>query len=395
MGKRVLLLNASHNDIRLLLALRKLGCYVITSGNNPSLPGHKMSDKYIQADYSDKDLMLSIARKERIDAVCPCGNDFGVTTAAYVAEKLKLPGHDSYEAALVLHHKDKFCDFAQSLDLPMPWAIRFANLERAYQWADNCHQFPFIVKPADLSAGNGVGKAERLSGLKSAIGKAFAASRTGNIVIAQYIDGPQFGFCSYLVDRRVRALATNGEHSFINPWRVEADTFPGEGISPYRSGLVKAIEKMAAELRLVDGIFHMQARVANGKVYILECMRRVLGNIYGLPAQCHNEGFNWDYWEAAAKCGFSLAGFPREVKESGFWAYRALIAPKNGEYISFHVPESMKPYLHKIWMLKKPGEKIERHMSDPIGFLFFSFDTAERMREIILERQAEIEAHMD
>ena len=52
--KRVLLLNAGHNDERLLRALKKLGCYVITTGNRPELPGHLMADEYIYGDYTDK-----------------------------------------------------------------------------------------------------------------------------------------------------------------------------------------------------------------------------------------------------------------------------------------------------------------------------------------------------
>ena len=93
--KKALLLCASHNDLGLIRALKKLGYYIIVTGNIPGQIGQKYADKYIKADYSDKELILEIAKREKIDAICQCCNDFGVYTAAYVAEKLNLPGYDS------------------------------------------------------------------------------------------------------------------------------------------------------------------------------------------------------------------------------------------------------------------------------------------------------------
>ena len=51
---KVLLLCGSHNDLGLIRALRKLGAYIILTGNVCGLPGQRYADIYIQADYSDK-----------------------------------------------------------------------------------------------------------------------------------------------------------------------------------------------------------------------------------------------------------------------------------------------------------------------------------------------------
>ena len=98
---KALLLCASHNDLGLVGALRKLGYEILVTGNVPGQPGEKYADQYIQMDYSDKEAILRLARKEKIDVICQCCNDFGVYTAAYVAEKLGLPGYDSYETTLM------------------------------------------------------------------------------------------------------------------------------------------------------------------------------------------------------------------------------------------------------------------------------------------------------
>ncbi|MFZ3130348.1 MAG: carboxylate--amine ligase, partial [Desulfosporosinus sp.] len=135
--KRVLMLNASHNDWRAIKALKELGYYVITTGNRPNLSGHKLADEYICEDYSDKEKILKLAGRLKLDAICASCNDFGVLTAAYVAEKLDLPGHDTYENAQILHHKDRFKDFAREHGIRTPLAESFDDVDAATEWVKN------------------------------------------------------------------------------------------------------------------------------------------------------------------------------------------------------------------------------------------------------------------
>ena len=86
--KKLLILNGSHSEITLIQAAKQLGYYVITSGNNPQLMGHKYADEYIPADYSDKEKILQLVKENGIDRIVSCANDFGVITASYVAEKM-------------------------------------------------------------------------------------------------------------------------------------------------------------------------------------------------------------------------------------------------------------------------------------------------------------------
>ena len=155
--KKVLLLCASHNDLGLVRGLRRLGYYILAIGNIPGLPGEKEVDEYIQMDYSEKERVLELAREQKIDAICQCCNDFGVYTAAYVAEKLGLPGYDSYETTLLLHNKDRFKVFARENDVCIPEFCCFTEEAEAIDWLEQRKHMTWIVKPADASAGNGIG----------------------------------------------------------------------------------------------------------------------------------------------------------------------------------------------------------------------------------------------
>ena len=392
--KRVLLLNAGHNDERLLRALKKLGCYLITTGNRPELPGHRMADEYIYGDYTDKDAMLSLAKEKHVDAVCPCCNDFGVITAAYVSEKLGFAGQDDYETTLTIHDKSRFKEFAYKLGgIRTPVATAFDDLDTALRWASNADGFPLIVKPVDLSAGNGIRRADTVPELRQCICEAFERSRIKKIVAEPFIEGTQHGFCTYLISGKVAGVCTNNEYSVINPYRVEVDTFPADDEMLVRDDLIGQIERIAGALKLSDGIFHLQYILKDGKAHILECMRRVLGNLYSIPAEGLGEGFDWDYWEVRAKCGFGTADFPEKVAENGFWAYRALISDRNGVYEGLEVPDEIKKHVYCERMLSAPGHMITNHGSEPLGFLFMRFDTAAEMYDIMIRRYGDIRIH--
>ena len=265
--KKALLLCASHNDLGLIRALRKLGYYILVTGNMQGLPGEKYADEYIQADYSDKELILKIAQENKIDAICQCCNDFGVYTAAYVAEQLELPGYDSYETTLTLHNKDRFKEFAGKYGIQTPQSYAFQAVEEALKWAETA-DYPLIVKPTDCSAGNGVKKILCREEAKEAIEEAFIKSRQGKIVIERFVSGSQHGFCTFLYNQKVAAYASNNEYSVMNPYRVEIDTFPADNCHKVSGILIAQIEKMASVLNLKDGIFHLPLYMAGLLQYL-------------------------------------------------------------------------------------------------------------------------------
>ncbi len=380
---KVLLLCASHNDLGLVYALRKLGYEIIVTGSIPGLIGEKYADVYIKADYSRKETILEIAQKEKIDAICACCNDYGVYTAAYVAEKLGLLGYDSYETTRILHNKDKFKEFAKKNHIISPWTEAFESYDAAVDFLKNV-PFPVIVKPTDASAGNGIEKIDSFDRGEKALQAAFEKSRIGKIVIEEFIEGTQHGFCTFLINQKVVAVCSNNEYSFINPYRVEIDTYPADNYEKVSAQIIAQIEKIASLLRLKDGIFHLQYIYKDGIPQIIEVMRRVIGNMYFVPGNLLT-GLNWEYWEARARCGLSCEGFPQYVYQEGFYAYKTILGSKNGEIESINIPSKYRKYLVRKCILKEKGDRITHYESEPVGFLFFMFSSQEEMNQILIK----------
>lgn len=382
--KKALLLCTSHNDLGSIRALRKLGYYIVATGNREDSPGEKWVDKYRKADYSDQELILSIACEEQIDVICQCCNDYGVYTAAYVAEQLGLPGYDSYETTLILHNKDRFKKFAGEHNILTPVSVSFED-ERTAGEAVETMEFPLIVKPVDASAGNGIARISGPEEKEKAIKGAFEKSKAKRIVIEPYIEGTQHGFCTFLVNQKVVACCTNNEYSIINPYRVEIDTFPADNWKDVYPVLVEQIEKMARLLSLKDGIFHLQYIYQDGKPWIIEVMRRVLGNMYSVPANMLT-GTDWDYWETRARCGMDCSGIPRNTVQEGYFAYKAIMADTEGKIKQIKIPESYSKYVFEQFFVHKEGDVITDHKKDPVGFLFMMFSGQEEMKSVLTEQ---------
>lgn len=390
---RILILQAGFNELGVISQLKKEGHYVIAIGNQPGLIGQQYVDEYYCQDYSQKDEVLQFMKEKKIDCICACCNDTAVLTSVYVAEKMGLQGYDSYESAEIIAHKNLFKRFARDNGIYTLPAEEFDRVEDAEEYIRTGIKYPIIVKPVDLSGGKGVARCDDEYEALEAVNNAFKMSRQKNIVIEPFILGTQHGFCTFLKDKKVIACCSNDEYSVVNPYRVEIDIFPASNIDKYQNILISQVEKMAELLDLSDGIFHLQYMESNGKVYILEAMRRIIGNMYSIPATkaC---GFDWDCWEARASIGESCLEAPKAMKKRGYYAYRAIIAPRNGVIKEIKIDESLEKYIFQRIILEKTGNIVENYKGSTLGIIFFEFQSNEEMKRVLLDEYNKIRVEM-
>lgn len=180
------------------------------------------------------------------------------------------------------------------------------------------------------------------------------------------------------------AICTNNEYSIVNPYRVEIDTFPATNYEKYQDIIIEQVEKIAHVLDLKDGIFHLQYMVCDDKPWILEVMRRTIGNMYHVPGNELNS-INWEYWEAKARCGMDCSDFPKTVVQEGFWAYKTILASKNGVVKDIIIPKEYEKYIFEQIILIHPGESVSNYMTQPVGLLFMMFSSEEEMMNVLVE----------
>lgn len=377
--KKLLVLNGSHSDIPLIQAGKKLGYYVITSGNRPELIGHSYADQYICGDFSKPEEMYEIFKDEGLDAVCSCANDFGIITAAYLSEKLGLPGHDSYETTLTLHHKDRFKRFSKEHHICTPLAQYYDALDKAIAGGKG-QLYPVIVKPIDLTGGKGVETAWDESQYVSAVKNAMKMSPLSRIVVEPFIEGTQHSFSTFLVHGKVAAYFSDNEYSYLNPYLVSTSAGPATDVGLVEEILIREAEKIANILKLKDGVFHYQYLLSKGKPHIIEITRRCSGDMYPTPVE-HALGIPWAEWIVRAECGLNCEEFPTNCKEQSFGGRHCIMGEKNGAVKEIYISPELQENIYDKFMWFKPGMNITNYMVDKLGILFLEYSNEDEMKE--------------
>lgn len=276
--KRLLLLGGGHAEIPLIKAAQALGYYVITTGNAREGLGHPFADKNVFEDFSNKDAMLELARREKVEAVCSGCNDFALLSTVYACEKLGLPGHDSYATSLQIHHKDRYRALAERLNIPTPRAVSVKNRAEF----DALHlTFPVIVKPIDLTGGKGIHRAANYEEAVKAYEDAVSRTREDHVVVEDFVTGTNHGFSAMLVKGKVAFYFADNEQYFVNKYMVSGASTPSTTSERGLQLLCEYSERIAAELNLVDGILHIQyIERDDGIPVIIEICRRPPGDLY-------------------------------------------------------------------------------------------------------------------
>ena len=150
------MLGGSMQQIPIIKKAKEQGIYVITCDYAPENPGHKFADEYHNVSTTYLDGVLELAKGLDIDGIVAYASDPAAPTAAYVAEKLGLPGNP-YESVKICTQKDLFRKFLKDHGFNCPVAEGYTSYEDALADIDK-FRVPVMVKPVDSSGSKGVVK---------------------------------------------------------------------------------------------------------------------------------------------------------------------------------------------------------------------------------------------
>ena len=377
--KKMLLLGGSHAEIPLIQAAHELGWYVITTGNNRDGLGHPYADKTVFADFSDKNAMLELAQAEGVQAVCSGCNDFALLSTAYVCEKLGLPGHDSYATSLEIHHKDKYRALATRLGIPTPKAITvLTNKTDEFESTITQLTFPIIVKPVDLTGGKGIHRAASPEEALIAYKDACTRTRQDHIVVEEFVQGSNHGFSAMLVKGKVAFAFADNEQYYINQYLVSGANTPSTTATAGLTKLKDYCERVARELKLIDGILHIQyIEKDDDTPVIIEICRRPPGDLY-IKFVKYATGVDYPKFIVMAETGENISHII-DAPTRGFWLRHCIMSDCEGTVrdVTF-APEIQRNIVEKfLW--HKPGDRINDILTYKAGIVFFKFDSLEEM----------------
>ena len=280
--KKLLVIGAGFLQNFVIQKAVSMGYETLTVDADANAVGFKHAHKHAVINIVDEKACLEYAKAEQIDGVVTAATDFGVLSAAYVAQEMGLPGL-KYEVAQLIKNKFRVrkCLYEALVD----------DTEQAYEVnADTDIEslakkltYPVMVKPCDGSGSRGASRADKAADLKDACIYAMNGSITHRAEIETFILGQEYGAESLVVDGQIHVLGIMRKWMTKPPYYAELGHAIPCGLPVEVEEKAKACVKNAiTALGINFGSVNMDMLITpDGKVYIIDIGARMGGNMIG------------------------------------------------------------------------------------------------------------------
>lgn len=380
MPKTLLLLGGSRYILPVIEAAHEMNVRVVTCDYLPDNYAHKFSDDYAEASIIDEDAVLEVAKEVRADGVMSFAADPGVVSAAYVADRLRLPFQGSLEAVSILQSKDRFRSFLAENGFNCPESWSFKNVAEALRCADDL-PYPVIVKPVDAAGSKGVSKVESPDALGEAVENALPFSIAGKCIVEQFVEkaGDSSDADGFAIDGKFECVSFTSQlfdEKAENPYTPAAYSMPASMDLGAQQELTSELQRLSNLLGLRDGVFNIETRIGtDGKPYIMEVAPRGGGNRLSEMLRLAS-GVDLVKASVQAALGIPIEGV-RHPEYDGVWYQQMLHSAHSGTFFGIEYAEGFKErhvVEEQLWV--SPGSPVQAFLAanNAFGSVFMRFD---------------------
>lgn len=386
--KKILMLGGSLYQTYAIKEAVRLGYYVITCDYLPNNPGHKFANEYYNVSTTDKDAVLALARKLKVDGVVAYASDPAAPTAAYVCEQLGLPT-SPFKSVEILSKKDLFRKYLTENGFNVPKARGYTKYEDALADIDN-FKLPVMVKPVDSSGSKGINKLTDWTQLRTFVDDALSYSRDKRFLIEEFIEkkGYQISGDAFSVDGKLVFHCFGNEYysnKVSKNFAPLGECWPFMMDKKYIDILEQDLQRLISSLNMKSNAYNVEAIVGqDDKVYILELGARSGGSLIPQITE-YATGVNMVTYVIKAAMGEDCSEL--KMKEvHGCWSNYMVHSNTTGRFSDIWVDEKFKrnnlvEYVTDI----KVGDKVHkfRDAQDCIGELIIKYENPTQMFEMI------------
>ena len=388
--KKLMLLGGSAQQVVAIEKAKELGYYTVLCDYLSNNPGQYVADVFYQISTTDKDVVLDVALKENIDGILAYASDPAAPTAAYVAEKLNLPG-SPYKSVEILCNKDLFRDFLAKNGFCTPLAKGYSDVSIALRDIENgVFKLPVIIKPVDSSGSKGVGKVSVTSEAKEKLEYAMGFSRGKKIIVEEFVEkfGYQIAGDGLSVDGKLVFRYFANDHfnpKCINPFVPISASFPYNMPKEIHNKIHDEIQRLLTLLDMRTTTYNFDIRIDKDyNVYLMEIAPRDGGN-YIPQIIRYATGVDLVEYSVRAAMGETIQ-LPSSMNGDGYWAYYAVHSLKDGVLKEVEIsPDVARNNIVENHILRKPGDGIKAFTgaNTTLGILLMKFDSMEQMLDMM------------
>jgi biotin carboxylase len=311
-------------------------------------------------------------------------SDPAAPTAAYVSERLHLPGN-SYSAVRQLTNKALFRQFLHANGFNAPSAMSFSTVETA---RDHIRAFrlPCMVKPVDSSGSKGVSKIESLAELPAAFALAMSFSRAKAVVLEEFVrrSGYQVAGDAFVMHGSLAFCCLAQEHfnAKCNPFVPIGESFPLRCSATTRQRIEIELQRLIDLLGLRMGALNLDIILDDhARIYLMEVGPRNGGNLIPDVIKLHT-GVDLVAHTVDAALGMNgVALRPREG--SGFFSSYMIHAERNGVYSGMRLSDHVKDEIMSADVWAREGDPVMKFDGShcTLGTLVLKFRSAREMTD--------------
>lgn len=360
--KKILLLGGSAQQVVAIETAKRLGYYTVLCDFLTDNPGQYSADKFYLVSTTDKEAILKVAQEEKVDGVLAYASDPAAPTAAYVAEKLGLPGNP-YKSVEILCNKDQFRAYLAENGFCTPVAKGYSSVAEASADMKNGYfRFPVIVKPVDSSGSKGVCRIDTAEQVEEKLEYAMSYSRGKRIIIEEYVEkfGYQIAGDGLSVDGKLVFRCFANDHfnpKCKNPFVPVSASFPYNMPADVQDKIHNEIQRLLTSLDMKTSTYNFDMRIDKDyNVYLMEVAPRDGGN-YIPDVIRYATGIDLVEYSVRAAMGEKII-LPEETEAKGYWSYFAVHSLEDGILDTVEISEEAREKIVENHLIKKSGDSI-------------------------------------
>ena len=384
--KKILFLGGAPTQIPPIKYALEQGHYVITCDYLPENPGHKLAHEYHNVSTTDKEAVLDLAKKLKIDGIVAYASDPSAPTAAYVAESLGLPGNP-YKSVQILARKDYFRKFLADHGFKTPRSEAFYELNKAKGWLDTIG-VPAFVKPIDSSGSKGVTKINNHKEIEQAFNYALTFSREKKVVVEEMIirKGYQIDSDIFMSQGEIAFWIWGDQHQDVlcHPYAPVAISFPTVLATNLQTSAKNEIEAILKKLGFETGAFNVEFVVNDkGEVWVIEIGPRNGGNLIPQVIK-HISGVDMIAATVDESIGKKFDN-TSSGNLDGYWSSYIVHALEDGQFKDLWLSDRAKKYIVEQDIQVKSGDKVRKFSGshDTLGTMILKYPSLEVMLQMV------------
>ena len=384
--KRLLMLGGADIQISAIEDAKRHGYYVITCDYLPDNPGHAFSDEYHDVSTTDKEAVLKLARSLNIDGISSYASDPGAMTAAYVAEKLGLPGN-SFKTVDLISDKLKFRQVQLELGLPHPAFAKVRSADEINQFLSGSVE-ECIIKPVDSSGSKGIFRIKPGQATQEIYESSLADSRQGDVIAEEFIERKGFFMTGDVFVENGRIIfSCFGDVHFNNrltglvPIGV---SLPASLPPDFFDGVVEQLQSIFDHTGVTMGAFNVDVlQTQDGTPVIIDIGARnggnMLNNIYELRT-----GYPL-ITNSIKQCLDEPLLNPELSRPAGFYSHYVIHSLNDGTVRDITFSDFIKQRIIYQKLNIKVGEEVHRFLNTRyrMGLLLLKYNSFEEMHDLI------------